>query len=80
MNTTLMIRYQKECFPEYKGQLYMNLTDTAKLFGLDVKNMREFICRRGIPYYRPNKAKMYNVLEVFDEIQLTRNAPERRTP
>lgn len=73
-----MIRFQKECFPEYKGQLYMNLTDTAKLFGLDVKIMRTFICQRRIPFYRPYKAKMYNVLEVFDAIQATRNAPSTK--
>lgn len=74
MSTLEMIRFVKECFPEYGGQLYMGIVDAGKLFGMSDDQMRAFINERGIPYYRPVKRKMYNVIEVFEEIQKTRNS------
>ncbi len=68
MSTIEMIRFVKECFPEYRGQLFMNMSDTARLFGLNRQSMREFIIHRGVSFYRPAREKLYNVIEVFDEM------------
>lgn len=69
-----MIRFVRECYPEYGGQLYVNMTDCAKIFGLETRKMREHIRRERIAHYRPAGRKMYNVLEVLDSIQSTRHA------
>lgn len=67
-----MVRFIRECYPEYKGQLYVNMTDCAKIFGLNTRQMREHIAKNQVPWYRPANCKMYNVLEVLDSIQKTR--------
>ena len=77
MSTLEMIRFVKECFPEYRGQLFMNMSDTGRLFGVGRAQLREFIIRQGIPFYRPAKEKLYNVIEVFEAIQRTRNQDTR---
>lgn len=69
-----MIRFVRECYPDYRGQLLVNLTDCANIFGLAPRKMREHILREGVAHYRPSGQKMYNVLEVLDSIQRTRNA------
>jgi hypothetical protein len=72
MRTIEAIRFVKECYPEYAGQLFLNLTDTANLFGLRPEKMRQHIIEYCVPYYRPVREKMYCVLEVLESIQKTR--------
>lgn len=68
-----MICFVRECYPKYGGQLYVNLTDCAKIFGMPDRKMREHLIWKAVPWYRPaGGAKMYNVLEVLDSIQGTR--------
>lgn len=74
-----MIRFVRECYPEYGGQPYVNMTDCAKIFGLSRTVMREHIARNAIPWYRPGREKTYNVLEVLDSIQGTRWAQKGAT-
>lgn len=68
------IRFVRECYPEYNGQLFMNLTDISKLFGLSHDKMKQHIIMHGVPHYRPVREKLYCVLEVLESIQKTRNS------
>lgn len=73
------IRFVRECYPEYRAQLLLNLTDTANIFGLSPRKMREHIIAYGVPFYRPAGEKMYFFVEVLVSIQKTRNKPAQQT-
>ncbi len=67
-----MIRFVREFYPEYKGQLFLNMTDLANVFGLSQQKMRQHIIENAVPFYKPCGTKMYCVLEVLDSIKKTR--------
>ncbi len=72
LSTVELARWCRECYPEYDGQLFMNLTDISKLFGMEPDHMREFMHKAGVPYYTPVKRKLYCVPEVMDEFRKVR--------
>jgi len=53
-------------------QFYYSVTELAAMLGSTPKSVTAFLHEKCVPHYRPNRAKLYFLPEVLEEIEKTR--------